>query len=110
MIEGLLMLGSVLVFLLILFIWNRIKENKRKWKIRKRDSETRDYLELDSNGLWRQITFSCESYAKNVPRHALYIRKNWEEYPEWAQFRKEEIMTRVKSVLKEPEYTIIEKD
>lgn len=110
MIEGFLMLGGVLIFLLLIFIWNSFKENKRKWKIRKGDNYTRKYLELDENGTWRNISFACESYMKNVPRHALYIRKNWDDYPDWAHSRKEEILGRLKSVLKEPEYTFIEID
>ncbi len=108
MIEGFLMLGGVLVFLLLIFIWKSVKENKRKWKIRNGDNYTREYLELDENGVWRRISFTCESYKKNFPRHVIYIRKNWENYPEWTNKRKEEILSRLKSVLKEPEYTYIE--
>jgi len=107
MIEGFLMLGGVLVFLFIIFIWNSLKNNKRKWKVRKGDNDTREYAEMDHNGVWRHVSFECETYAKNVPRHALYIRKDWKDYPDWAQLREEEILERVKSVLKEPEYTII---
>jgi hypothetical protein len=110
MIEGFLMLGGVLVFLFIIFIWNSLKNNKRKWKVRKGDNDTREYVEMDQSGAWRHVSFECEPYAKNVPRHALYIRKDWKDYPDWAQLRKEEILERVKSVLKEPEYTIIERE
>jgi len=110
MIEAFLMLGGVLVFLAVIFIWNSFKEKKRKWKIRKGDSNTREYLELDEYGIWRHISFTCEHYAKDVPRHLLYVKKNWDVYPEWAQLRKDEIIERLRSVLKEPEYTFIEKD
>ena len=104
------MLGGVLVFLLMLSIWNSFKNNKRKWKIRKGDNDARVYLEMDDDGSWRNISFQCEAYAKNVPRHALYMSKNWENYPEWAQLRKDEIIARLKSVFKEPEFTIVEED
>lgn len=110
MIEGFLMLGGVLVFLSLIFIWNSFKENKRKWKIRKGDNYTYEYLEMDENGIWRNITFVCELYTKNAPRHVIYVCKNWEDYPDWAQTRKEEILNRMKSVLKDPEYTFIEID
>lgn len=110
MIEGFLMLGGVLVFLLLIFIWNSFKERNQKWKIRKGNNDTIEYLELDENGMWRSISFACEPYAKNVPRHALYIRENWEDYPDWVHSRKEEILIRLKGVLKEPEYTIIERE
>jgi hypothetical protein len=110
MIEGFLMLGGVLVFLLIIFVWNSLKTNKRKWKIRKGENYTRQYLELDDKGNWRMISFECETYAKNVQRHALYVKKNWEHYPDWANQKKDEILKRLKTVLKEPEFTIIERD
>ncbi len=110
MIEGFLMLGGVLVFLLVILIWNNFKAKKRQWKIRKGDNNTYEYLELDEYGAWRYISFTCQFYADNVPRHALYINKNWEDYPDWAQSRKDEITERIKSVLKEPEYTIHNRD
>lgn len=110
MIEGFLMLGGVLVFLFVIFIWNSFKEKKRQWKVRKGDNNTCEYFEMDEYGTWRYISFTCKFYAKDVPRHALYVNKNWNNYPDWAQLRKDEILKRLRSTLKEPEYTIIEKD
>lgn len=108
MIEGFLMLGGVLVFLFLIFIWNNFTDNKRKWKVRKAESNVQQYLEMNDDGTWRHISFDFEAYAKDVPRHALYIRKNWSDYPEWARSRKDEIIERLKYTLSEPEYTIIE--
>ena len=48
-------------------------------------------------------------YSKVVPRHAIIISKDWGIYPEWAQAKKDEIITRLKSALKDPAYTNIEK-
>lgn len=55
MTEGFIMLGGVLLFLLLLNIPKLLKENKRRWKVSKRDSETIDYFELGSDGVWRSI-------------------------------------------------------
>ena len=110
MIEAFVMLGGLCVFLFLLFVWNSFKENKRKWKIRKGEDHSCEYLELDENGIWRSISFSSEAYSKNYTRHVIYIPKNWGNYPDWAKKRKEEILNRLKSVLKEPEYTYIETD
>jgi hypothetical protein len=100
MIEGFIMLGGVLLFLVLIFILNKLKDNKRKWKIRKGENYTQQYLELNENGKWRYISFDFETYAKGVPRHALYVKKNWGDYPDWAQMKKDEIIERLKSVLK----------
>jgi hypothetical protein len=110
MLEGLFMLGSLIVLLLLISSRNSNRELKRKWKIRRGGDHSRIYIEVDPSGGWRQITFRCEPYAKHVPRHALYLSKDWKRYPEWAQSRKDEIMDRIKSELKEPEYTIVEVD
>ncbi len=110
MIEGVLMLAGVLVVLLVILIWTNYKAKKRGWRIKKVGNSSQQYVELDGNNNWRSITFECKMYADDVPRHAIIVSKDWEKYPEWAQARKSEILTRIKSVLKEPEYTIIERE
>ena len=110
MIEGLLMLAGVLVVLFVIFVWTSYKAKKRGWKVKKSGDGKQQYLELDNDNKWRAITFYCEMYSNDVPRHALIINKDWSVYPKWAQARKAEILTRLTSVLKEPTYTIIEKD
>ncbi|MDX2360161.1 MAG: hypothetical protein QNK23_05115 [Crocinitomicaceae bacterium] len=108
MIEGILMLTGVLIILFAIFIWTNYKAKKRGWKVKKDGNSKQQYLELDGNN-WRSITFDCEMYSNDVPRHAIIISKDWEMYPEWAQDKKDEIITRLKNSLKEPAYTIIEK-
>ena len=108
MIEGILMLTSVLIILFAIFIWTNYKDQKRGWKVKKEGNGNQKYLELDGNN-WRSITFNCEMYSNGAPRHTIIISKDWGTYPDWAQAKKNEIITRLRSVLKEPEYTIIEK-
>jgi hypothetical protein len=103
------MLSSVLVLLSIIYLVKLITTKEQGWKIKKGENFTQIYSELDNDGNWRSISFDCEQYAKNVPRHALIIDKNWNNYPEWAATRKQEILDRLRSVLREPEYTIIER-
>jgi hypothetical protein len=108
MIEGILMLTGALILLFAIFIWTNYKEKKRGWKVKKGGNSKQEYLELDGNN-WRSITFDCEMYSKVVPRHAIITSKDWGIYPEWAQAKKDEIITRLKSALKDPAYTNIEK-
>jgi hypothetical protein len=109
MIEAILMLTGVIVLLLLIFVRTKYISTKRGWKIIKSGNSSKMYSELDENNNWRSITFECKMYSKDVPRHAITISSDWSNYPEWAQERKDEIRSRLKSVLKEPAYTVIEK-
>lgn len=110
MLEGIFMLTILLFLLLVIFAWNSMHANKRGWKVKKIGNGKQQYLELDEAKKWRGIIFDCEMYSDEVPRHALIIKKDWSEYPQWAQGRKTEIITRITCVLKAPSYTIVEKE
>lgn len=110
MLEGITMLaGVLLVLIFIRVVFSNPKELKRGWKIKNHGEGKLQYSELDQNKTWRTLMFEIDRYSSGVPRHTLIVDSNWETYPNWAKSRREEILNRIKSVLKEPEYTIIEK-
>lgn len=108
MIEAILIFAGVLFILFVNFIRTNQRAKKRGWKIQKVGNSQQQYMEFDGKN-WRAITFDCEMYSKKVRRHAIFIHKDWGVYPEWAQKKKELILTRLKCELKEPAYTLIEK-
>lgn len=108
--EGFLMLGILLIVLLMISLFTRRKKQIRGWGIKKVGTSKIDYQERDSDGKWRSLTFEYEMYSAKVPRHALLVPKNWDDFPYWAHGRKQEILTRIKSTLKEPAYTYLESD
>ena len=110
MTEGFLILTGVLVVLLLIFARTNHVVKKRGWKIKSSGDSKKMYAELSSENAWRSITFEWKMYAKGVTRHAIIIDKDWSCYPKWAQERRDEILSRLKSELKEPTYTFIEKD
>ena len=108
MIEGLLMLVGITVVLILINTRTRYTDKSRGWKVKKNGNSFQIYSELDKDNNWRSISFECKMYSKDVPRHSIIINKDWTIYPEWAQLRKDEILSRLRSVLKEPTYTIID--
>ncbi|MBD81179.1 MAG: hypothetical protein CL840_19835 [Crocinitomicaceae bacterium] len=109
MILGLSLLGIMIIILYLIYLLKRSKENRRGWKIRKTGNNYQEYAEFDS-GKWRSLNFKFEMYSKEVPRHAIVIPKDWSNFPSWAQDKREVIILRLKEVLKEPTYTLLEKD
>jgi hypothetical protein len=83
------------------------KKLKRGWKIQREAKDMHLYAEL-FDGEWRSIEIKSEWYSKNVPRHAIYIKRDWSSYPDWAQERKELIIQRLQEEFKPPTFTIIE--
>ena len=75
MIEGILMLAGILILLLLIYIRTSYIVKKRGWKIKTIENGSQMYSELDKDNNWRTITFDCEMYSKDVPRHALIINK-----------------------------------
>ncbi len=104
-------LGIILLlatFIILAFSSNLItkpKEIKRGWKIIKEKNDAILYAELDDNKNWKSISFKVEYYSKNAPRHLIYVNSDWDNFPNWASENRPKIMERLKSQLKEPEYT-----
>lgn len=63
------------------------------------------YYEERHFGVWRRIEIEGEMLTGRA-HHVLYFRSpaRWREYPDWARERRDEIIARVKSALRPPEY------
>lgn len=109
MLEAALMLGAVLVILSLIFLVKKNKARKQGWKVEKGDGFQVKYGEIDENGNWRFVSFEIQLYSSEVPRHAVFVESDWEDFPDWAIARKKEILGRLRQTLKEPEYTIVER-
>jgi hypothetical protein len=60
----------------------------------------------------RHYLISGEMLASRKPGHRIYFTSShdWKNHPEWARSRREEIFTRIKSMLKELCYEYWETD
>jgi len=58
------------------------------------------------DGEWRGIRVDGE-WLSGRPHHVIYFAApaQWLEYPDWARDRRDEIIARIKSKLREPDYT-----
>jgi hypothetical protein len=63
------------------------------------------YYEEMHGGEWRRIKIDGEMLTGRA-HHVIYFAnaERWRSYPEWARHRREEIITRIKSQFREPEY------
>ena len=84
-------------------------ELKRGWKIKQIGNGAYEYREY-LDGKSRSIIIEGEQYVKGQPRHVIYLRKDWDNYPEWTHDRKDTIISRLKEEFKEPMYTFVERE
>ena len=96
------------IFLFVLGVWRHIsvkKNNERRgWRIFRHGPETIFYGEL-REGKWEEIEIGRESRSRES-HHLIYLGSSeiWKSYPGWARGRRDEIISRLKSVLREPGY------
>ncbi len=81
-----------------------------KWRVGHRGRDA-VYYEERHLGRWRRIEIQGEMLMGRA-HHVLYFAspERWQEYPAWARDRREEIIGRVKAVLRPPEYDYDEPD
>ena len=89
-----------------LFDWLfRPDARKRGWHVARHGRDQMRYEEFGT-GETRQIMIDGEMlYGR--PRHVIYFAspEQWrQKYPDWARDRRDEIIARIKSELKEPDY------
>ena len=65
----------------------------------------RMYYEEKSGDTWRRITIDGEMLTGRA-HHVIYFAspESWLSYPDWARHRHDEIMARIKSEFREPDY------
>ncbi len=105
MLFGGTLLMVTFVILLVVFFFKVSKEESRGWKVRKSNANELQYSEIIWDD-WESITFVVEWYAKDAPRHVIYIPKDWSDFPIWAQEHKDIILNRLNTAYKLPAYSI----
>ncbi|HET9064128.1 MAG TPA: hypothetical protein VFO62_12645 [Candidatus Binatia bacterium] len=65
----------------------------------------RMYYEEWRDGAWHRLDIDGEMLTGNA-HHAVYLAspERWSDYPAWAHHRRDEIIARIKSELREPDY------
>jgi hypothetical protein len=63
------------------------------------------YYEEFHDGAWQRLDIDGEMLTGRA-HHVIYFScpETWQRYPEWARHRREEIMARIKSEFREPDY------
>ncbi len=63
------------------------------------------YYEEWRDGAWQRLDIDGEMLVGRA-HHAIYFPppERWQLYPEWARNRREEIIARIKSEFREPDY------
>jgi hypothetical protein len=79
-------------------------ENERGWRVGHRGRDCMFYEERIT-GVWERIDLSGEMLTGRA-HHVIYFPTTsaWSKLPEWARDRREEIITRIKSEFREPDY------
>jgi hypothetical protein len=79
-------------------------EAQRGWRVGHRGRDCIYYEELQS-GEWRRIDISGEMLT-GPAHHVIYFPspQAWKAHPEWVRDRREEIIARIRSEFREPEY------
>jgi hypothetical protein len=80
------------------------RDGKRGWHVGHHGRDQMYYEEF-VDGTSRRIPISGEMLVGR-PHHVIYFASSeeWREYPEWARDRRDEIIGRIKSELREPDY------
>lgn len=79
-------------------------DESRGWHVGHRGRDLM-YYEEKVAGLWRSLEIDGEMLMGRA-HHVIYFASadEWRGYPEWARDRRDEIVARVKSVFREPDY------
>lgn len=79
-------------------------EHERDWRVGHRGRDAM-YYEEQRGGTWQRIEIDGEMLTGRA-HHVIYFAppERWASYPEWARHRREEIITRIKSEFREPDY------
>lgn len=79
-------------------------EEARGWRVGHRGRDLMFYEEKVA-GVWQRLEIDGEMLTGRA-HHVIYLASAevWRGYPEWARERREEIVARVKSVFREPDY------
>ncbi len=74
------------------------------WRVGHRGRDMMFYEE-NHNGTWQRIDIDGEMLMGRA-HHVIYFRntEDWKNYPEWASERRDEIIARIKSHFREPDY------
>jgi hypothetical protein len=83
-------------------------ENERGWRVGHRGRDCMFYEER-TGGAWQRIDISGEMLMGRA-HHVIYFPtvQAWAKLPEWARHRREEIIARIKSEFREPDYEYAE--
>ncbi|NOQ73618.1 MAG: hypothetical protein GQ574_16550 [Crocinitomix sp.] len=106
---ALLLIAFIAAVIGVNAVFSSKKQTKRGWKTHRNGKDAHSYSEL-FEGSWRSIELKSEWFSKNAPRHVIYIQKDWAFFPQWAQERKEIIISRLEQEFKPPTFTLIEID
>jgi hypothetical protein len=76
----------------------------RGWRVGHRGRDQMYYEEL-RDGVWKRIDIDGEMLMGRA-HHVIYFAspERWREYPPWASQRRDEIIARIKSEFREPDY------
>lgn len=99
------------VFAVFMLAWSasdrRAEEERRGWRLRCFGAGSWAYEEK-RNGEWVGVTFEETTDFRESP-HTIDVRpERWTAFPSWAIERREEILVRMRSQLKRPQYVIEE--
>lgn len=81
-----------------------LQDERLGWRVGHRGRD-RMYYEERHEGSWRRIGIDGEMLTGRA-HHVIYFANpdTWQRYPEWARHRRDEIIARVKSRFREPDY------
>ncbi len=87
---------------------NLMSEIKRGWRVGHHGRDCLFYEELHGIA-WQRIEISGEMLM-GPTHHVIYFAsaKEWKKYPDWANQHRDEIMARIKSEFREPDYKYYE--
>ncbi|RYD48806.1 MAG: hypothetical protein EOP83_26015 [Verrucomicrobiaceae bacterium] len=78
---------------------------ERDWRVGHRGRDGM-YYEEQHGGTWQRIDIDGEMLMGGCAHHVIYFAPpvEWQLYPEWARHRREEIIARIKSKFRPPDY------
>lgn len=76
----------------------------REWRVGHQGRD-RMYYEEQHHGIWKRIDIDGEMLI-GTAHHVIYFAspEQWQSYPDWARHRREEIIARIKSEFRPPDY------
>ena len=77
---------------------------ERRWRVGHRGRDSMHYEEW-RDGTWQRLDIDGEMLMGRA-HHVIYFAtpERWQSYPEWARHRRDEIIARIKSEFREPDY------